>query len=85
MLRNTMVIYALDIWDENGRAVIPGWSAQEMFRSSSPLPIPDVGEHIDVLGQKWKVTKRGFSYANQSEEGNYEPAVKVDLYCTKAG
>ena len=79
-----MTIYALEIWDENGKAVMPGWSEQEMYRSNCPLPIPAVGETLDVLGDKWKVTSRLFSYAHQGQEGNYEPAVKVDLHCSRA-
>lgn len=80
-----MTIYALDIWDDSGKAVIPGLSEQGMFRSNSPLPIPDVGEILDVHGQKWKVIRRVFSYDHQGQEGNYEPAVKVALWCSKAG
>jgi hypothetical protein len=78
-----MTVYALEIWDEKGKAVIPGWSEHEMFRTNSPLPIPQVGETLEVLGKKWKVDRRVFSYAYQEKEGNYEPAVKVDLYCSK--
>jgi hypothetical protein len=77
------MIYALDIWDDNGKAVLPGWSEHEMYRSNSPIPIPNAGEILDVLGMKWKVNRRVFLYAHQDEEGNYEPAVKVNLYCSK--
>ncbi len=84
-----MTVYALDIWDDNRKTpVIPGValsSTGAMFESNSPIPIPDVNETLEVQGSKWKVVRRLFSYVYAIDEKNktYEPAVKVDVFCSK--
>ena len=78
-----MAAYVLEIWNAEGKCVVPGFMDNQLFRSASPIPVPEVGETLEVAGGKpgdrWKVTRRHFSYAN-ANDGN-EPAVKVDLFC----
>jgi hypothetical protein len=76
-----MTPYVVEIFDDNGVAIAPGWPGV-VFESPTPLPIPNVGEIVDFQGSKWKVNKRIYFYAFQ--ENSREAAVKVNLYCSKA-
>jgi hypothetical protein len=81
-----MAAYGLDIFDNAGMAVIPGASmapGECLYYSHSPVPVPDVGETLEVFGKKWRVNRRVFRYDYEiPDRGDREPAVKINLFCS---
>jgi hypothetical protein len=73
--------YYLDIFGTDGKCIIPGWTSQDsLYESDSPLPIPNVGETLEVYTGRWQVKERRFYY-NTDEEN--VTSVKVVLTVSK--
>jgi hypothetical protein len=62
--------YGIDFYDENGQALDPGYYDPPLFHSSSPIPIPLVGEFVRTATGAWKVNRRAFSYYFDNENPN---------------
>jgi hypothetical protein len=76
--------YGIDIWDESGRAIEPGYVSGTQYRSSQPLPIPLVGDYLHQIGEdKWKVVTRTFTYTPSNDKAD-ETDVLVTLTVKKA-
>lgn len=52
-------MYAIDLCDENGTAVEPGFGGGR-YESQVQIPVPSVGD--TVQGGRWTVIKRDFHY-----------------------
>jgi hypothetical protein len=81
-----MAAYRLDIFDNDGNEILPGLHMvpeNVLFYSTFPIPVPDVGETLEVFRKKWRVNRRVFNYAYENEDrGDREPAVTVTLFCS---
>ena len=79
--------YGIELRDESGAAILPGYYAPPRYKSALPMPIPLVGDHILEYGARWKVMARDFYY-NVSEEHDddrefHETHCSVMLTCRK--
>jgi hypothetical protein len=76
--------YYLDIWNAvDSKCIVPGFSSQgALVVADTPIPIPNVGEVLDFRGDKWRVERRVYFYADEGEPG-YEPAIKLIFIARK--
>lgn len=68
---------AIDLWDENGKAIEPGYGGSH-YQDESPFPVPSVGDTLISLGAKWKVVDKTIEYQT-CEDGVI--CVHVNVYC----
>lgn len=73
--------YSIDLLDENGQPLIPG-RRRPHYRSSTPLPIPDVGETVQTPIAHDEVVSRTFIYESDPDDET-EANCLVSLFCAK--
>lgn len=59
-------LYRLDIFDTNGKAIVPGVGGAH-YESDTPLPIPRVGELIFAMGREFTVENVTYEYIHEEK------------------